>query len=148
MATLPQTPNSTNFNQRLGQIAGLALGDAVTFVLFASIGRASHAEAAGLAAIPATLETAAPFLIGWFAVAPWFGSYNNRVANRPVAMIGRTALTWLIAWPIGLGLRALIRQASIPISFALVTFATVLVMLLIWRGVYAAINQRMHASTH
>jgi hypothetical protein len=81
-------------------------------------------------------------------VAPWFGSYTSRFANQPVAMNGRTALTWLIAWPIGLGLRALIRQTGIPISFALVTFATVLFMLVIWRGLYAAINQRRQASTH
>jgi hypothetical protein len=57
-------------------------------------------------------------------------------------MIGRTALTWLVAWPIGLGLRALIRQSGIPLTFAAITFITVLVLTGIWRLAFALVAKR------
>lgn len=72
------------------------------------------AEAAGLAALPQIIETAAPFMIGWFAIAPLVGAYRAEQTATPRSMLGRTALAWLIAWPIGLGLRALIRRDWYP----------------------------------
>jgi hypothetical protein len=57
-------------------------------------------------------------------------------------MLGRTALTWLVAWPIGLGLRALIRQSGIPLTFAAITFITVLVLTGIWRLAFALVAKR------
>ncbi|MFQ3630844.1 DUF3054 domain-containing protein [Roseiflexus sp.] len=117
----------------------LVMGDAVALLIFAAIGRASHGEEAGLTALAQVAETAAPFMIGWFAVAPLFGAYRAHVTGAPLRMLASTALTWLIAWPVGLGLRALIRQTSIPLSFALVTFITVLTMMALWRGAFALI---------
>jgi Protein of unknown function (DUF3054) len=125
-----------------GRIAGLVVGDLITFLLFAAVGRASHAEAAGLDAIAQVAETAAPFAIGWFLVAPFVGAYREDVTGRPGRMLSRAALAWLIACPVGLVLRALIRQTGIPWTFALVTFLTVLVMVGIWRGAYALVAQR------
>lgn len=127
---------------RVGRVAGLVAGDLITFLLFSAIGRASHAEAAGLDAIAQVVETAAPFAIGWFLAAPFVGAFREDVTGRPGRMLGRTALSWLIACPIGLVLRAVIRQTGIPWTFALITFATVLVMVGIWRGAYALIAQR------
>lgn len=115
----------------------LALGDIVAFLVFAAIGRASHAEAAGLDAIVQVAETAAPFWLGWMIVAPLLGAYRSDVITAPRAMAGRTALAWLLAWPIGLVLRALIRQSGIPLIFALITGATVMLILLVWRTVFA-----------
>src|SRR5689334_1124680 len=43
----------------------LAAGDALAFMVFAALGRASHSEAAGLDAIMQVAETAAPFAAGW-----------------------------------------------------------------------------------
>ncbi len=120
----------------------LVVGDALALMIFAAIGRASHGEEAGLTALAQVAETAAPFMIGWFAVAPLFGAYRADVAGAPPRMLAHTALTWLIAWPIGLGLRALIRQTTIPLSFALVTFITVLTIMTLWRGAFALIAAR------
>lgn len=127
-----------------GMRRSLALigGDALAFLIFAAIGRASHSEAAGFDAFLQVAETAAPFAIGWFVVAPFVGAFRPEIAANPRRMLARSALAWLLAWPIGLGLRALIRQTGIPISFAIVTLITVLCILLLWRGVFAVVAAR------
>lgn len=120
----------------------LALGDAIALIAFAAIGRASHGEAAGLAAWIQVAETAAPFLVGWFVAALPLGALRPGLAARPWALLGRTALAWLIACPLGLALRSVIRQSPILITFAIVTFATVLLIMLAWRGAYALASRR------
>jgi hypothetical protein len=125
-----------------GRLGALVAGDAVAFLIFAAIGRASHAEAAGLDALLQVAETAAPFMAGWFVAAPFLGAFRPDVIAAPRRMLARTALAWLVAWPIGLGLRALIRQSGIPISFALVTLITVLCILALWRGIFAGVASR------
>jgi DUF3054 family protein len=122
---------------RIRRSAMLAAGDALAFIVFAAVGRASHSEAAGLAAILQVAETAAPFAIGWYMVAPFAGAYGAEITGQPRRMLARSALAWLLAWPIGLLLRALIRQSPIPISFAIVTLITNMLLLLSWRGVFA-----------
>ncbi len=121
----------------------LSIGDGIAFLAFAAAGRNTHAEAAGLDAIPQIIETAAPFVIGWFLIAPMVGAYRADVTNNPKRMLARTALAWLIAWPIGLGLRALIRQSGIPISFALVALVVVLAIVGIWRLAFALVTRRV-----
>lgn len=123
----------------------LAIGDVIAFLVFAAIGRASHAEAAGLDAIVQIAETASPFLIGWMIVAPLLGAYRSDIITAPRTMATRTSLAWLLAWPIGLGLRALIRQSGIPLVFALITGVTVLLILLIWRSIFAFVVGRNHS---
>ena len=81
--------------------------------------------------------TAAPFLLGWFAVVPFVGALRGELLAQPGSLLKRTALAWLIAWPLGLGLRALFLQRGIPLSFALVTGITNTVLLLGWRGIAA-----------
>ena len=122
---------------RVRRSAMLAAGDALAFMVFAALGRASHSEAAGIAAILQIAETAAPFAIGWFVVAPFAGAYRAELTQQPRLMLARSALAWLLAWPIGLLLRALIRQSTIPLSFAIVTLITNMLILLGWRGVFA-----------
>src|SRR5215216_3593152 len=116
---VPATPE-------LRRTAVLAVGDALAFMLFAAIGRASHGEASGLNAILQVAETAAPFMVGWFVIAPFAGAYASASSSRPRSMLGRVALAWLIAWPIGLVLRTLIRSTSSAPTFAVITLITVL----------------------
>jgi hypothetical protein len=52
-------------------------------------------------------------------------------------MIGLTLVAWLITLPLGLGLRWLQLGRASPLSFALVTFLTVAILLVIWRGSYS-----------
>lgn len=135
-----------------GYVTALVLGDILAFLIFADLGRRSHGAAAGLTALSEVIKTAAPFLLGWFAVAPWFKAYrderppisdrqeNNMLFRRgPYVrmMLQRTTLAWLVAWPIGLLLRALFLWRGIPVSFALVTFISTLLILGGWRAGFA-----------
>ena len=123
------------------RVAALAAGDTAGLLLFAAIGRASHSEAAGLEALAQVAGTAAPFVAGWFLTAPVLGAYGAKTETLR-GMLVRTALCWLVAWPIGLILRALALQRAIPLSFALVTLVTVLVILVLWRGVFSILTAR------
>ena len=72
----------------------LAAGDAAVFVLFAGIGRGSHAADTGNA-----LTTAAPFLAAWAALAPPLGAYPAK-ASRSVEQAAKAPLVaWLVAVP-------------------------------------------------
>jgi hypothetical protein len=121
----------------------LVVGDAVSFLVFAAVGRSSHGEAAGLDALLQVAATAAPFALGWWLVAPFVGAYRMRqeeaqgwAARLPSSFLLRTLLAWVLALPVGLGLRALFLQRGIPLSFAIVTFIANTILLLGWRGVF------------
>ncbi len=128
--------------------AKLVFGDVVVFLAFAAIGRGTHNEPTGLAAVPEIILTAAPFAVGWFIVAPFVGAYRSDIVNEPAAMAKRTILAWALSWPIALALRWFFvdrsrgTSASAFFTFALVTFLFVLVILLIWRWPFA-VNQSM-----
>lgn len=123
------------------RIGLLALGDLVVFLIFATIGRNSHGEASGFAAIPQIFLTALPFAAGWFIVAPFVGAYRRELSDQPKAMGMRTALAWLLSWPVGLLFRWFFvdRLKNPPTtagefaSFATVTFIFNMLVLLVWR---------------
>jgi FlaA1/EpsC-like NDP-sugar epimerase len=114
--------------------AALVFGDACSFLVFAAVGRASHNEAAGLDAFWLIAQTAAPFALGWFVVAPFFGVYRRASTSGARKMLLRTALAWVCAWPVGLLLRWLFKGEVPPVSFAIVTLIANLVFLGLWRG--------------
>src|SRR2546421_8805836 len=88
------------------RIATLVVGDALTFLIFAAIGRSSHGEATGLAAIPQIALTAAPFAAAWFIVAPFAGAYRRELTAQPRKMAIRTVLAWLLSWPVAMAYAA------------------------------------------
>lgn len=129
----------------IGQIALLVLGDCLAFLVFAAIGRRSHGYAAGFDALIEVAGTAAPFILGWFIVAPFAGAFRP-LPEGPRgevigAMAGRTLLAWALACPLGLLLRALILWREIPPSFAAVTFITNLIILGGWRLLFSLIRR-------
>ena len=129
-----------------GQTIALVIGDTISFLVFAAIGRNSHGEAAGFGAVLEVVRTATPFLLGWFVVAPFAGALRGDLLSHPRSLLQRTSLAWLCAWPLGLGLRALFLQRGIPLSFAIVVGITNTILLLGWRGVAAwALGRRTHA---
>lgn len=107
--------------------------DAVAVVVFAAVGRASHAEADDLLGL---LTTAAPFLL---AVA----------AARAVPLV-RAAPTSLRAGLVVLAVTVvgglLLRAAftgRLPLTFVLVTTVSLAVLLLGWRGLSALVAHRV-----
>jgi FlaA1/EpsC-like NDP-sugar epimerase len=135
-------PERQSLVAKAARPAGLVLGDACSFLLFAAVGRASHNEAAGLGAFLLVAETAAPFALGWFVVAPFFGVYRRATTSSVRSMLLRTALAWLCAWPVGLLLRGIFRSEVPPVSFAIVTLVANMLFLGLWRGAFAWIAHR------
>jgi hypothetical protein len=112
----------------------LLAGDLIALLIFATIGRMSHERGLSL---PGVLGTAAPFVIGWLLVAPLTGIYRAQPRPTPGAMARRSALNWALALPIAFGLRALIEQRGIPLSFAVVAGSFTFVTLVGWRSALA-----------
>ena len=133
---------------RISHTMMLVFGDVVAFLAFAAIGRGTHNEPTGLAAIPEIILIAAPFALGWFIVAPFAGAYRPDIVKQPGVMAQRTILAWALSWPVAMALRWFFvdrlrnTPASAFIQFALVTLIFVLVFLLLWRWPFA-INQRL-----
>lgn len=135
-------PGSRSLLAGRARIPALVLGDAVIFLLFAGLGRESHQEASGLGALGLVALTALPFALGWFIVAPLVGAYRARATANPGAMLRRTELAWLCAWPVTLLLRWGFTQKVPPWSFALVILLANALFLGAWRSAFAWILAR------
>jgi DUF3054 family protein len=115
------------------RIPALAIvADVVAVVVFAAIGRMSHAQPDDLVGL---LGTAAPFLVG--VVAMWA---TPIVRAHPVG--AWAALTvWAGTVVIGLLLRAGFTE-RLPMSFAVVTTISLAVLMLGWRALSAVVSLR------
>ncbi len=121
----------------------LVIGDIMCFLIFAALGRNTHGETSGFAAIPQIIVTALPFAAGWFLVSPFVGTFRHKILAQPRAMATRTALAWLLAWPVAMLLRGLFVDHRIPpLSFAIVVLLFNMLLLLVWRWPFA-LNNRM-----
>jgi hypothetical protein len=122
----------------------LVIGDMMCFLIFAALGRNSHGEASGFAAIPQIIITALPFAAGWFLVSPFVGAFRQKFMTEPRAMAIRTVLAWLVAWPVAMLLRRIFVNDGIsPLRFAIFAIIVLLfnmLLLLVWRGAFALFN--------
>ncbi|GAA5130403.1 DUF3054 domain-containing protein [Pseudonocardia adelaidensis] len=115
------------------RIPALAIvADVVAVVVFAAIGRMSHAEPDDVLGL---LATAAPFLVG--VAAMWV---TPVVRANPIG-IGATLTVWAGTVVIGLLVRAGFTW-SLPLSFAVVTAVALGVLLMGWRALSAAVSLR------
>lgn len=124
---------------RQGRLTALIVGDVISFLVFTAVGLSNHKETVSPQSIVAI---AVPFLIGWFVVAPFFGAFGRRASaatTRPIPLLPRTALSWVVAWPVALLLRHFIFGADVPPIFAIVALLVNLVFLLGWRGVASTV---------
>lgn len=134
---------------RRTQIISLVVGDILCFLIFATLGMESHGQGLDLFY---SFWVALPFMAGWFIVAPWVGAYRADIAKRPRAMLGRTLLCWVIAWPVAMGLRWLIVDrvtgvtADAFFSFAVVALLANAFILNVWRWPFA-LNNSMRTRT-
>jgi hypothetical protein len=116
----------------------LVAGDLISFLVFAGVGRQSHGEASGLAALGQIAITAFPFALGWYLVAPFVGAYRRSRTDGPRAMLMRTELSWVCAWPATLLLRWIFSaDHRVPVSFAVVILLANAVFLGLWRTLFA-----------
>ena len=119
----------------------LVIGDLLCFLIFVAFGRNSHGEASGFAAIPQIIITALPFIAGWFLVSPFVGVFRHKILTQPRSMALRTALAWLLAWPVAMLLRGIFVDHGVPpLSFAIVVLLFNMLLLLIWRWPLALNN--------
>lgn len=119
----------------------LVIGDMMCFLIFAALGRNTHGETSGFAAIPQIIVTALPFAAGWFLVSPFVGAFRRKIMAQPRAMATRTALAWLLAWPVAMLLRGFFVDHRIPpLSFAAVVLLFNMLLLLVWRWPFALNN--------
>ena len=129
-----------------GRQVGLVIGDACVFLVFATVGWASHGEQHSLWWV--WLTSAAPYALFWFLIAPFVGVYRPVVTTRTKAMLARTALAWVCAWPLGFLLRWLFTHQTEPltmtqnISFAVTTLIFTAIFLEVWRGLFGLIANR------
>jgi hypothetical protein len=115
------------------QIPALALAaDAVAVVVFAAIGRASHAQPDDLLGL---LGTAAPFLVGLVA------SWATPVVRAHPAGFKAGLAVWAGTAVVGLAVRAAF-TGGLPLSFAVVTVIALGVLLLGWRALSLAVSHR------
>ena len=149
MSTSEETnvPATDNKDQPTREIAYrsavilLVIGDILCFLIFVALGRNSHGEASGFGAIPQIIVTALPFLAGWFLISPFVGAFRHKIMARPKAMVIRTALSWLLAWPVAMLLRGIFVDHGVPpLSFALIVLFVNMALLLIWRWPFALNN--------
>ncbi|KAG2436547.1 hypothetical protein HYH02_011484 [Chlamydomonas schloesseri] len=114
----------------------LAAGDAAALLLFAAAGRSNHGEATQ--AVDA-LGTALPFIIGWFATAPFLGGFGAEARKKGVPAAAATAAKcWAAGVPLGLVIRGLSRGYVPPVPFIGVSMAVTGVLLVGWRSALAA----------
>ena len=117
----------------------LIAGDVGAFLLWVVAGLATHQLDSNW--LFNVVRVAAPFLIGWFAVAPFTGAYNLHGASR-VVFLCRSLLTWLAGTCLGLLLRAtLFHNGFVPI-FAAVTLVVTALLVLGWRTAFAFLLNR------
>lgn len=124
------------------RVAALVVGDTASFLLFATLGRRTHDEATGLSALGQIAMTALPFALGWFAVSPFAGAFRRLTVAKPLRMLARTELAWVISWPATLLLRwAIAPDHNVPVSFAIVILLANAVFLGTWRIAFTLIER-------
>jgi cation transport ATPase len=119
----------------------LVIGDLLCFLVFAALGSNTHGEVTGLASIPHIIVTALPFAAGWFLVSPFVGAFRRDIVARPRTMAIRTAVAWLISWPVTLILRGIFVDHGIPpLTFDIVALLFNLLIIEVWRWPFALNN--------
>ena len=111
----------------------VALADLVCVLVFAAVGRASHAEDVGPVGLA---STAWPFAAGW--AVGWALVLLVRAARTRPLGFGAGALVWVPTVVVGMLLRAA-SGAGVQTSFVIVTVVVLGVFLLGWRGLVALV---------
>lgn len=106
---------------------GLFLGDCLVLMGMVSVGLTAHGRPLLLDEV---LTIAFPFLLSWTLVVWIIGFQRSSTRFRDIAR------AWMVAFPLGLSLRMMLGR-EVPLSFALVTFVTYGLAMVLWRSVVA-----------
>ncbi|CAH9097832.1 unnamed protein product [Cuscuta europaea] len=133
-----EKPDSSASFSRWSKVALLAGGDVAALLLFSAIGRFSH----GFAVFDSeTLQTADPFIAGWFLSAYFLGGYgeDGRGMNGRFKAFIAAAKSWSLGIPLGVIIRALTVGHIPPVNFIAVTMGSTAVLLIGWRALLLSI---------
>lgn len=121
----------------------LAAGDWLVLLAFVLIGQRDH-NITGPAAIPSLITTTLSVGIPWTIAAAVLGGYRPETAAGLWPWLGRVLTIWLVAAPLGLVIRALVRgQDAISVPFMLVMIGLGGLFMLGWRaGVWWWLERR------
>ena len=115
--------------------------DLACVLVFAAVGRASHAEDVGLRGLAGT---AGPFVVGW--VAGWVLVVAVPWARERPAAVRAGLLVWMPVVVVGMVLRYA-TGAGVQLSFVVVATVVLGVFLLGWRGVARLVRHAVRRST-
>lgn len=114
------------------QVGILAGGDVLCLLIFAAVGRFTH----GFPVFDLeTLQTADPFIAGWFLSAYFLGAFgeDGKGINGTSKAIAATAKSWAVGIPLGILIRSGTSGHIPKIPFMLVTMGSTAVLLFGWR---------------
>lgn len=120
----------------------LAIGDIVSLILFALIGRQSHTETL---TVQSVLTTAAPFVVAWFVMATVLRAYRPALLASPRAMFMQSLVVAIGAGALGVFLRAGLLRVPLNQTFLLVAIPMVVLFVLGWRMIFIFAYRRSHA---
>ncbi len=117
-------------------VVGALVLDAVLVVVFAIVGRRSHAEGLDVVGL---WGTAWPFLaglgVGWVAARAW---------RHPLAPWPTGVVVWASTLVVGMLLRLASGQ-GVQVAFVLVAAISLAILLIGWRGLTALVKRRSRA---
>jgi len=124
----------------------LLAGDFLVLLLFVFVGQRDH-EMNIVGSLPSLFTTTLAVALPW-AVAAWLmGVLRLPEPGERWAWLARVAATWLIAAPLGLLLRATLRdQATIMVVFMKVLLSLGGLTVLVWRAAVAWWVERRRAA--
>ena len=146
----PSPPTTTAESYSAIDRPVLALLDLVSLLVFAAIGRASHASDGSIDVL-ATCQTALPFVVAWFTSSFFTGVYgpvgDDDTSNVVVQSWKQTARGWIVAVPLGCVGRGLIKGYVPPVPFVVVTMIATLVILGTTRMLYNIVTVSSSSSS-
>lgn len=119
----------------------LILGDIITLALVTLIGFISHGESDS-SYLPRFFAAFIPLFVSWFILIPWFGLLNQEITGETKKLL-YIPLAMIFVIPLAAFLRGLILYSPIQPMFVIAFYATNTIGMLVWRGIYFFINNKI-----
>ena len=129
---------NSEFKLKLPLITIVALGEICIIILFVILGKYEH----GVSIRQSFIRTALPFLICWFVISPWLGSYKMSTVYGLKQTIWRIPLIWILCGFIAIIARFILTDRPLLMSFIVVSIAVQGLAIIAWRALFMAITLR------